>query len=155
MWRNRKHFKVPPLRPTAYPDANCKCPGHSARKILNPPNSQRTAGLNRAGGRAGSEADFYKGLLKTLNDSSFCCATTRESHLCCPSAGREHGNAAASAAAAGGHVCGPLTAVSDAYLASRGGVSSTHLRRETCARRKTAKMGKKKRWKEERKGRLL
>lgn len=37
MWRNRKHFKVPPLRPTAYPDANCKCPGHSARKILNPP----------------------------------------------------------------------------------------------------------------------
>lgn len=36
MWRNRKHFKVPPLRPRAYPDANCKCPGHSARKILTP-----------------------------------------------------------------------------------------------------------------------
>lgn len=50
MWRNRKHFKVPLLRPTAYPDANCKCPGHSARKILNPP---QLAMNSRAEGRRG------------------------------------------------------------------------------------------------------
>lgn len=49
MWQNRKHFKVPPLRPTVYPDANCKCPGHSARKILNPSNSQWIAQLNLVG----------------------------------------------------------------------------------------------------------
>lgn len=36
MWQNRKYFKVPPFRPTAHPDANCKCPGHSAWKILTP-----------------------------------------------------------------------------------------------------------------------
>lgn len=34
MWRNHKHFKVPPLRPAEYPDAKCKRP---ARKILTPP----------------------------------------------------------------------------------------------------------------------
>lgn len=79
-----------------------------------------------------------KGLLKTLNDSSFCCATTRESHLCCLSVGQKHRNAEA-AAAADGHICRTLMAVSDAYLASHGGVSSKHPRCDSCA--KTKKRG--------------
>lgn len=142
MWRNRKHFKVPPLRPTAYPDANCKCPGHSARKILNPPDSQWTAGLNRAGRRAGREAHIYKGLLKTLNDSSFCSTTTRGESSLLSVCRLETQERCGFSAAADGRACSPLIAVSDAYLASHGGVSPKHLRCESCARPKSAKKNK-------------
>lgn len=90
----------------------------------------------------GREAHIYKGFLKTLNDSSFCSTTTRGESSLLSVCRLETQERCGFSAAADGRVCSPLIAVSDAYLASHGGVSPKHLRCESCARPKSAKKTK-------------